>query len=60
MRKWTHSESHEIGPVGDELIWKEYSLGLVINRHCVEFWDDGVVSDNLRFVRRKYKLPWEL
>lgn len=60
MRRWSNSEAHEIGPVSDELIWQEYSLGLLINRHCAEFWDDEIVSQELRYVRRTQKLPWEI
>jgi len=59
-QRWTNSEVHEIGPTGDELIWKEYSLDLVINRHCAEFWDDEIVSQELRRAKREQKLPWEL
>jgi hypothetical protein len=60
MRRWSNSGVHEIGPTGDELIWKEFSLGLLINRHCADFWYDEVVSQELRRARRELKLPWEL
>jgi hypothetical protein len=59
-QRWTNSESHEIGPTGDELIWREYPLGLLINRHCAKFWDDEIVSQELRNVSRTQKLPWEI
>ena len=59
MQRWTNSEVHEIGSTGDELIWKEYSLGLVINRHCAEFLGRRIVSQELRRAKREQKLPWE-
>jgi hypothetical protein len=42
---------------GDEKIWRLYSLCLVINRHCPEYFDDDEVSSALRKMAERLPLP---
>jgi hypothetical protein len=48
------------GGLTDAKIWNELCLGLVINRHCSEFFDDETVSKELRRIWATYWLPWEI
>lgn len=58
---WRPGNSREVaGRLTDEKIWRELSLGLLINRHCPEFFDDDEVSRELRRVwaDQRHLLPW--
>ncbi|MGD0418460.1 MAG: hypothetical protein ABSA68_02585 [Xanthobacteraceae bacterium] len=57
---FTETEVHHIGPSGDELIWREFSLALTINRHVADYFDDETVSQHLRHVAAQHRLPWEM
>jgi hypothetical protein len=60
-RKWQTVVSRNVsGGLTDEHIWQELSLGLVINRHCAEFFDDDLVSRELRRIWATHWLPWEI
>lgn len=60
-RKWHAGKCVEVsGGLTDEFIWNELSLGLIINRHCSEAWDDDLVSQELWRVWRATRLPWEI
>jgi hypothetical protein len=60
-RKWQAADSRNVsGGLTDAKIWNELCLGLVINRHCSEFFDDDTVSKELRRIWATYWLPWEI
>ena len=51
---------HEIGPIRDDLIYREYTLALIWPRSCPDFLTDDEVSDWLNYVARTETLPWQL
>jgi hypothetical protein len=60
---WRLGDSRQVaGRLTDEKIWRELSLGLLINRHCAECIDDDEVSRELRRVwkEQRHLLPWSL
>jgi hypothetical protein len=58
---WRTEQSADVsGGLTDEKIWNELSLALIINRHCAEYIDDDVVSQELWRVWHATRLPWEL
>jgi hypothetical protein len=63
-RGWTKDRDVKVGnpsgfPLGsDGWIWWNYSLFLLINRHCADFQDDDTVSDALHTVRERIPLPY--
>lgn len=62
-RGWTKRRDVTIPPhvpyESDEWIWREYSLFLLINRHCGEYLTDDEVSEALWKVRQRIPLPFE-
>jgi hypothetical protein len=60
-RNWQAADSRDVsGGLTDEKIWRELSLGLVINRRCPEFFTDDEVSQELRRIWATYWLPWQI
>jgi hypothetical protein len=60
-RKWQAADSHDVsGGLTDETIWRELSLGLVINRSVPDYIDDHTVSRELWRVWFSYWLPWQI
>jgi hypothetical protein len=60
---WTIGDAQQVaGRITDEKIWRELSLGLLINRHVADCIDDDTVSNELRRVWNihRYHLPWSV
>ncbi len=51
-------EGVDLGPHGDALLYREYTLGLIWPRSCPEFLDDDVVSYWLNKCAAENPLPW--
>ena len=51
--------THKIdATVGDALLYREYTLGLIWPRSCPDYLDDDVVSEWLNHCARTECLPW--
>jgi hypothetical protein len=63
MARWREGSTIALPPHmsrgTDEWIWWQYSLFLLINRHCPDFFDDDVVSEHLQHVRANIPLPYD-
>ncbi|HXR23922.1 MAG TPA: hypothetical protein VN742_01085 [Candidatus Binataceae bacterium] len=58
-RKWDVARTVNVPRLmtGDEKIWWVYSLCLVINRSCPEYFDDDEVSSALNKMAARLELP---
>ena len=59
-RRFVSQANVEIGPIGDALIYREYTLALIWPRSCPEYIDDDEVSEWLRYCADTEELPWAM
>ncbi len=57
---WASEQNVDLGPSGDALLYREYTLALIWPRSCPEYLDDNIVSIELNKCAQKERLPWSL
>jgi hypothetical protein len=60
VRRFANPETFEVGPTGDALLYREYTLAMIWPRQCPECIDDDEVSDWLNHCAATKRLPWEI
>lgn len=59
MSEWVERERVDLGPQGDDLLYREYTLAMIWPRSAPEYIDDDVISFWLNKCARENKLPWQ-